>query len=159
MDEETKKVLEELFGPPDLIEQFIGLLKARDVSIEKHEHGIRTKYFLATKVDRSVVVLAHESTKDGWWGIGADLISRVNKVAEDPKFGLGSWGAALIDQKPSRGYWVPGEAISELHGIGLVTLDSQGKYHFHRPILEAQTELVHSFASIEKFLKLAGLES
>ena len=159
MNEETKRLLGEVFGPPDLTEQFIGLLKERDVIIEKHKHDMRTKYFLATKVDRRALVLAHESTRDGWWGIGSDLIGRAKNVAEDTKFRLGSWRAALIDQKPSQGYWVPGEAILELCEIGLVTLDSQGKYHFHRPVLEAQTELAHSFSSVEKFLKLAGLES
>lgn len=159
MNEETKKVLDELIGPPDLIEQFVVLLKDKEINVEQREHDKRAKYFLATNTDRKVLVLAHESSKDGWWGVGGDLVRRARNGAEDPTFSLTGWGAALIDEKPNRGYWVSGEAILELSEIGLVRLDLQEKYHFNRKVLQAQTELAPSFSSIEKFLQLSGLKA
>lgn len=158
MIEETKKILEELIAPPDLIQQFVALLKEKKIGVEQRDDR-RAKYFLATNTDKKILVLAHESSKDGWWGIGGDLIGRVRKLEEERKFDLTGWGAALIDEKPDRGYWLTGDAILELNEIGLVRLDSQGKYHFNRNVLQAQTELVNAFSSIERFLLLTGLKA
>ena len=76
MIEETKKILEELIAPPDLIQQFVALLKEKKIGVEQRDDR-RAKYFLATNTDKKILVLAHESSKDGWWGIGGDLIEEL----------------------------------------------------------------------------------
>ena len=159
MNEETRSILDELIGPPSLTEQFVTLLKEEGLDIKQSREHDRAKYFFVTNMDNKVIVLAHESSKDGWWGIGGNLIACAMEDAAKPEISLTGWGAALIDKKPDRGYWVSGEAILELSEIGLIRLDSQSKYHFNCNVLQAQAELAPTFSTIETFLRLSGLKA
>ena len=159
MNEEIRSILEGLIGPPSLTEQFITLLKEKGLDIKQSPEHDRAKYFFVANTDKKVIILAHESSKDGWWGIGGSLNASAMKDAGKPEISLTGWGAALIDKKPDRGYWVSGEAILELSEIGLIRLDSQSKYHFNRNVLQEQTDLAPTFSNIETFLQLSGLKA
>ena len=159
MNEDLRNILDELIGPPGLTKQFLMLLEEKGLDIKQSRDHDRAKYFFVTNGDKKVIVLAHESSNDGWWGIGGSLIASAMEDVAKPENNLTDWGAALINKKPDRGYWVSAEAILELRDIDLIRLDSQNKYHFNRNVLQAQEDLAPPFATIETFLRLSGLEA
>jgi hypothetical protein len=137
----------------DLVRQFKIALKEASVEIEE---ATGAKYFAAGMSGVEILVLAHESTKDGWWGITEDIVRRVSHSERLKDSGV-SWGAALIDKSPRRGFWVPGENIFQLKTLGLVRL-GEVQYHFKRADLEKKPDLAFSFFSVPEFLRVSGLK-
>ena len=148
--------ISKIFQPPqDLVMQFKDKIKAAGVDIEELP---RAKYFLAARNDSTVLVLAHESAESvRWWGLGRDLVERVQEV-DDVKANRTQWGAALLDGHPTKGYWIWGHDLSKLKEIRGLGLDKTGRqYHFNGDELDRHPSLVKSFFTIERFLRTVGL--
>ena len=137
-----------------LVDQFRKFLEEAGVEIRTSAQG---KYFRATKAGVSLVILAHESTEVGWWGILKSHIDELEKEAGKPENNLKGWGSVLLHKGSSRGYWIKGENILELIRHSLVSLTGQGQYLFSDKVLEKRPVLAPYFFSVKGFLKLSGL--
>ena len=144
----------ELFpSDPDLVTRFKLLLN--NAGIEIKDYSLPSKYFQANKNDSRVFILAHESTKDRWWGVLCNLIERVRQE-KHVKSGLIRWGIVLLDGDPRKGYWIPAENLDKLKQLGgAKELDLQ--FHFRGDIIDLHPQLAPPFFTIPKFLKLTGL--
>lgn len=137
-----------------LVDQFKEFLDEAGVEVRTSSQG---KYFRATKDGIALVILAHESTKVGWWGILKSHVDELEKDAEKPEYNLNGWGAVLLHKGPRMGYWIKGENVLELIRLGLVSLSGQGQYLFADKVLEKKSGLASYFFSVKGFLKLSGL--
>lgn len=152
------KVIEDVCELPSekvLVRQFTKALGEAGVEIQDSPTA---KYFVAGRGDVSVIVLAHESTKDGWWGILKHIIDRIIGLEKVKTREVG-WGAALLDKDYKRGYWIMGENIFELKTLCLVSLGKKGQYHFKHENLRKKPGMARYFYSIEEFLSVSGLKN
>ena len=151
---EMSKILEDVCqnyptkAPNKLVEKFIKSLQEKQVEVERPTN-LAAKYFVGRKKNE-VLILAHESTKMDWWAVNKPIIDRI--INENFL-----WGIALLDGD-CRGFWIPGENFFKLTEGGIVTLGKAGQYHFNKSLLEKMPNLVFSFFTVPKFLKLSGLE-
>lgn len=156
MDEETRKVIDDLVGsvrPKDLVDQFRSLLA--DVGVEV-KLGHRGKYFKASREGKSIFVLAHESSSQGFWGVLRTHVEELEKTAAD--YGLTSWGAVLLDASPKRGFWIKGSDIDRLFGDGVLQFsENNGQYLFVDKELRRIPSLAPYFIGIQEFLETSGL--
>ena len=78
----------ELSSDKDLVRKFKRALVEAGVEIKEYPPA---KYFVAGMGGDPVIVLAHESTEIGWWGILKDIIDRVTDL-EIVKTNKVGWG-------------------------------------------------------------------
>lgn len=159
MDDETRKLLGDIIieaktakKSEDLVREFKLALNGAGVEIEEVPQA---KYFAAGMNGVEILVLAHESRKDEWWGITEDIVKRVRAASARREKGI-IWGAALIDKSHRRGYWIRGENILKLRTLGLVTMGG-GQYHFKHDDLQRKPDLAPYFWTVDKFLAHSGL--
>jgi len=67
---------------PDLVEQFRNSLYILGFKLEPERYDGKFKVFGAEKDGRSIIILAHESDKMGFWGVGMKHVQRLRSVAE-----------------------------------------------------------------------------
>jgi hypothetical protein len=135
---------------PDLVEQFRDSLHILGFKLEPEIYDGKFKVFGAERVGRSIIILAHESDKIGFWGVGMKHVQRLRSVAEENS--LGCWGAVLIDRSSRRGFWIEGSNIESLAD----SLTRRGYFLFHDAKLARNRELAHYFFSVEEFLRMTG---
>ena len=135
---------------PDLVEQFRNSLHILGFKLEPETYDGKFKVFGAEKDGRSIIILAHESSEIGFWGVGMKHVQRLRSVAE--KHSLGCWGAVLIDQSSSRGFWIDGSNIESLSD----SLSRRGYFLFHHEKLARNREIANYFFSVEEFLRITG---
>jgi hypothetical protein len=156
MDDVTRKTIGDLLGaarPADLVDKFKSLLREAGVDIKS---GARGKYFLAKRGERSVFLLAHESSSQGFWGVLRAHVEELEKTSAD--HGLTGWGAVLLDASPKRGFWVKGPDIDRLFEDGIVQFsESNGQYLFLDRELRRVRDRVGWFIGIQDFLETSGL--
>ena len=159
MDDEIRKSLGDIIfkakaakKSEDLVREFKLALNDAGVEIEEVPQA---KYFAAGMNGVELLVLAHESRKDGWWGITEDILERVRAAAARREKGL-IWGAAFLDKSHRRGYWIRGENILKLKTLCLVTIGG-GQYHFKHDDLQRKPDLAPYFWTMDKFLAHSGL--
>lgn len=158
MEENLRRVFEELksaSGPANLVEEFQDLLRAEGVEVEGTTGA---KYFAAMKEGRTIIVLAHESTDQGFWGIRRKVVERCQGVAHEKKGELQGWGAALLDGSPQRGFWVEGDTIRQLYEAGVIQYSSSNdQYLFVAKELRKVPDRALYFIGIGEFLERSGL--
>ena len=145
----------ELSSDKDPVRKFKRALVEAGVEIKEYPPA---KYFAAGMGGDPMILLAHESTEVGWWGILKDIIDRVIGL-ETVKTHKVGWGAALLDKDYKRGYWISGENIFALKTLCLVSLGKEAQYHFKHENLRKKPGLAPYFYSIEEFLSVSGLKS
>lgn len=156
MDDATRKTIGDFLTaaqPTDLVNQFKALLLKVGVAIKSGQRG---KYFLAQREGRSVFLLAHESSSQGFWGVLRVHVEELEKTAAG--HGLTGWGAVLLDASPKRGFWVKGSDIDRLFDDGVVQFsESNGQYLFLDKELRRVPDRAGYFIGIQDFLESSGL--
>jgi hypothetical protein len=156
MDDEARKTLNNIIGTHssiDLVDQFKKLLVGAGVALKTPHKG---KYFLASREGRTVFLLAHESSSQGFWGVLRTHVEELQKTTTDQ--GLTGWGAVLLDASPKRGFWVKGSDIDRLYEKGVLQFSkNNGQYLFLGKELRKIPGLSHYFIGIQDFLESSGL--
>ena len=138
MDDATRRTLDDILAaarPANLVDQFKSLLLEVEVTIKS---GHRGKYFLAQREGRSIFILAHESSSQGFWGVLRTHVSELEKTTAD--HGLTGWGAVLLDASAKRGFWIKGS----------VSIDCVGKVSSN--ILRVTANIFSWTKSFDEFL-------
>ena len=137
-------------GPGHLVDQFKHRLLKEGAKIEEVPGA---KYFAVCMHGPAVVVLAHESTGHGFWGIRRDIVERCLRAEEKSAPGDFTWGAVLLDDSFARGFWIHGSHVRELS-------DSFSKaneqYLYHKRILENSEGKHGYFIGIHDFFDKGG---
>ena len=160
MDDEKRKSLGDIIIGAKTTKKSEGLVRefklapiGAGVEIEEASQG---KYFAAGMNGVEILVLAHESTKDEWWGISEGIVERV-RAANARREKVITWGAALLDKGHRREYWISGENILKLKALGHVR-NFGGQYQFKHDDLQRRPDLALYFWKIDNFLTLSGLK-
>jgi hypothetical protein len=110
------------------------------------------KYFAACSGGPTIMLLSHESTDHGFWGVHADIVERCSEKLHEPTV----WGAVLLDGSATRGFWIPGPRI-KLAADSFSAVNQQHLFHKNRLI--AKESLCPYFIGIHDFLGKTGLRS
>ena len=147
--------LEELLGglaplsSGNFVRQLKNRLKKEGLEIAEKSGA---KYFAACSGGPTVMLLSHESTDHGLWGIRADIVERCLEKLHEPTL----WGAVLLDGSATRGFWIPGHHI-KLTADSFSAVNQQHLFHKNR--LMVIESLCPYFIGIHDFLEKTGLGS
>lgn len=141
-----------------LVEPFMQLL--RDAGVEvRPTFDSREKWFRATCGARAIVILAHESNRDEWWGIQKKDAEQLKSEALKDEHGLIGWGAALLDKDARRGYWIKGDNLFELERLLAIKPNKKGLYEIKATKIQLHPHLAVFFSSTKKFVAVSELKS
>jgi len=141
---------------PTLVAKFIESLQQENVEVKYPPNRPIAKWFVGQKKNE-VLILAHKSTRIGWWGVKKQIIDRIinyERIKNDEIL----WGMALIDGDCRRGFWIPGKNFPELITLRIVTLGRTEQYNFNKSALEQRRDLALEFMTVRRFIQLSGLE-